>query len=223
MNRITIASISPVSHTINRGYGTFHLRGCKPGEPYTTLEITDQTDHKRIVTEDLKAELIPVSIPAQVVADDFLRTERVCFEPGNEGEHEGIFQCALESGPLNDELANARAARRAYLVKCVQHGDGIFGRVGARGIEQIPDFCKRAVLELQEKRPEWVYQASAPKIQCEGCGEMVGLLNDGTPPALCGKCGAFLDKEKAIRLGLLPAPEPVKAELEPVEVGKRHK
>lgn len=220
-NRILLASISPMGHTINRSYGTFHLRGCKPGEPFTTLEITDQTDHKRIVLEDMKAELIPVSIPAQVVADDFLRTERVCFDPGNEYEHEGIFQCSQGDVPSDGELTAARAARRAFLVRAVQHGDGIFGRVGTRGIEQIPDFCKRAVLELKEKR-DWVYQEGAAKVQCEGCGERVLMLDDNTPPAICGKCGAVLDREKALRLGLIQ-PEPVKIEDEAVEVGKKHK
>lgn len=226
MNRITIASISPMSHQINRTYGTFPLRGivpgtqffhataereqfsreCAIGQEFVVLEIADQTDHKRIVAEDLKIELIPVSIPAQVVADDFLRTERVCFEPGNEGEHEGIFQCAGDT-PGEGELIAARSARRAFLVKAVQHGDGIFGRVGARGIEQIPDFCKRAVEELGEQR-DWVFQGAAPKVQCEGCGDRVRLLDNGTPPAACPKCGAIMDREKAVKLGLLPPTAP---------------
>ena len=240
MNRITIASISPMSHQINRTYGTFPLRGivpgtqffhataereqfsreCAIGQEFVVLEIADQTDHKRVVLEDMKVELIPVSIPAQVVADDFLRTERVCFEPGNEGEHEGIFQCAGDT-PGEGELIAARAARRAFLVKAVQHGDGIFGRLGARGIEQVPDFCKRAVVELKEKR-DWVYQEGAEKVQCEGCGERVLMLDDGSKPAICGKCGAVLDREKALRLGLVQA-EPVKSEPETVEVGKKHR
>lgn len=195
---ITIASISPMRHDINRSYGTFLLRGCSPGEEYTTLNITDQVDYKKLVLDDLKTELLPVTIPAQQVVDDLIRAERVCFEPGNEAEHEGIFQCAGDQ-PTKAELSAARAARRAFLVRSVQHGDGVFSRLGPRAVEQIPDFCKRAVTELGERR-EWVFQEPPAKVQCPGCGERLLLLDDGSKPALCGKCGAILDREKYVLL-----------------------
>ena len=51
----------------------------------------------------------------------------------------------------------------------INEGDIAFSKYGTRGIPEIPDYCKRAVIELDEQR-EWVFSGAVSRTECEGCG-----------------------------------------------------
>lgn len=196
---VTLACISPymglegIGAYMERTYGTYFLRSKMKDEKYTTLVIEDAVDYEKI-TPDLitPPKYVPTPIDARDIAADFIQNANL--------ESEGGFICAGDA-PTEDELGKAEMRRHAWLVKSVGFGDAVFGRLGNRGIEQIPDYCKRAVAELGEIR-DWVFQPSVAKVECQGCGNNVKLLKDGSTPAICSGCGALLDKEKAIALGL---------------------
>lgn len=211
-NHVVIASISPLDgnpRTIQRSYGRFSLQPCPKDQPFVLLVIEDQTDEKVLNHSMTEREFAPFNVPAELVAQDILRTEDL--------EREGAFLCEGEQ-PTAAELSKAHTRRTAWLTQCVREGDALYGRFGNRALDQIPDYCKRAVEELGEHK-DWVFQLAAPKMQCPGCGDMVGLLRDGSKPAVCKGCGAILDAEKAKSLGMVKDVEAP----EPVEVGAERK
>lgn len=222
MDHVTIFSVSPTPHAITRSYGSYLLRGVEQGEEYVALRIENATDYERVPQEDdpLHPRMVPVVVRAETIAADILQNERHFITPEKqETANEGIFLCAGEK-PTPNEIELARRARVNYLVECVRAGDQIFSRHGVAGVAQIPDFCKRAVEELGERR-EWVFVPAAAKSQCAGCGAWVEHLRDGSLPAICAKCGAPLDKEKAIALGLWSPPKAEQPEPEPETVPAR--
>lgn len=212
-DRVTIACISPyvglngMGAYMDRTYGVYFLRSCAKGEPSTTLVIEDATDYKKIVIDLVTPpEYVPITIYAKEIAEDFCQYINIA------GEH--LFVCKGDV-PTKQELEQAQISRHAWLVKAIGFGDSVFGRLGNRGIEQIPDYCKRAVVELGETR-DWVFQPSVAKTECEGCGNSVSLLKDGSKPAVCRGCGAIMDVEKYARL----FPSKVEPEPAPALVSK---
>ena len=219
---VTLFSVSPTPHAIARSYGNYLLPGVEPKQEFVTLRIEDATDHERVPQEDdpLHPRMVPVVVRALSIASDILQNERHFISPEKqETANEGIFMCAGDV-PNKKELEMAHKARLNYLVECVRVGDTYFSRHGQAGVAQIPDFCKRAVEELGERR-EWVFVPAAAKSQCAGCGAWVEHLRDGSLPAICAKCGAPLDKEKAIALGLWSPPKAEQPEPEPETVPAR--
>jgi len=147
--------------------------------------------------------MIEIPIPKEEIIADIFLNEQL--------ERKGCF-VASSAEPTEQELAAARARRRKYLTELVQEGDKQYGRVGDKGLETIPDMCKRAVIELGEKRP-WTFQPlnQSERTECEGCGESVSRLKNGRYPAICKVCKGPIDRELAIELGLWTPPKKAKA------------
>lgn len=193
---IKICSIAPEEFKIKRSYNWngIVLPGCKKGQPYSSLVISDHTD-LRVVAIDHWAEhseKTPINIPAQQIVTDFFATENLLAK--------GAFVPAGDE-PTAEEIATAHATRRSYLEKCVRDGDSEFSR--AHRVDDIPGEWKRACQELRVTR-DWAFAAPEPTFECPVCGEHLKM-----GVALCRSCGAILDKEKAAQYGLLQS-EPAK-------------
>lgn len=193
----TILTVSPLPHMAQRSHGNYRIPAVEPGQEFATLTVEDATDHEVVYVEGafggFEKKLIPIPIPADIIAMDLVNNERHKITD-REDEHEGIIILAGDA-PTKAELAAAKKARLNYLVACIRMGDEMFSRYGQGGVGQIPDFCKRAVEEVGERR-DWVFTVPVTKIQCGGCGTMIDTLLDGSSPAVCKGCGAILDREK---------------------------
>lgn len=198
---ITVCSIAPESYLIRRAYLNQILIPAKPdGAEYSATVITNCMDHKVFWQTLEEKEIVDFEVRASDIVRDIMQSEQL--------EDKGVF--ALPAGrttPTEKELATARKKRQDQLIRWALEGDRTYSKFGERGIQHIPDYCKRAVEELGEKRG-WVFSASKGKTQCKGCGKSVDLLNDGTEPAICSSCGAPINKALAVELGLWAPPEP---------------
>ena len=191
MSALQIVSVAPETFRARRpSYnGVFELPAAKPGQ-YSIIKVADHTDHKKFYHDLTNVDVIDVTITAKEIVADLFQSEQMeekgCFIP--KGEH-----------PTEEELDTARSRRTDYLLKCANIGERLYSQFGTRGIEQIPDFAKRAVLELGEDR-EWVFSNKKPKFECPGCGEKIPTLSTGELPAICRGCGAILNAKKAAEL-----------------------
>lgn len=186
-----LISVSPDEYVITRPSYRYTVRipACK-GVPYTEFLVTDQEDCK-VIYQGLKTEEIervPFPVPADVIVRDIFQSEQL--------ESLGVF--ALPEGrtiPTEAELNTSKAKRRERLLSWALEGDRLHSQFGERGIQHIPDFCKRAVVELGESRA-WVFSPSSGKTECPVCGEMLRNLSSGRPPAICKSCNSILDPER---------------------------
>ncbi len=191
---IKICSIAPEEFKIKRSYNWngIVLPACKKGESYSSVLIVDHTD-MRVVAVDHWAEhseKTPINIAAEVIVKDFFATEEL--------RDKGAFIPAGDE-PTKEELAQARATRRAWLEKCVIDGDTEYSK--SKRIDNIPGAWKRCAAELGVVR-EWAFTAPKATFECPACGE---ILREGV--AICKSCGAILDREKAEKYGLLEETE----------------
>lgn len=195
---ITICNTSNVHFgPLKRSYSAaINVPACPEGRDCSSVEISDFTD-TRVDAVDHWAEhsiKTPVLITCQEVVRDIFETEKMrqkgCFVPAGDK-------------PTKGEIEGARAARHAYLTKLVQDGDAAYS-INAR-IDDIPKEWKDAAAELEWDR-EWAKLPPKMKAQCPACGH--DLPRPGV--AICGSCHAILDREAAIKFGLIevPAPEP---------------
>lgn len=197
---IKICSIAPEEFKIKRSYNWngIVLPACKKNESYASVTISDHTD-LRVVAVDHWAEhseKTPVNIPASQIVADFFANENL--------RNEGAFVPAGDE-PTVEELAAARAARRAFLEQCVRNGDEAYS-INAK-IADIPGMWKKACQELQVSR-EWAFYA-APEVEaveCEACGTPAKRLKNGNLPILCAQCGYPFDKERAVKENLWKPP-----------------
>lgn len=197
-NRVAICSIDPLGFkNIHRSYSwDLDLPPCPPDQPYVIRWYEDQTDYKIVLVDYWieHAEKVPIPVDARAIVNDILRTEGM--------ERRGCFIPAAET-PAEPELVNAHLRRMQYMEECIRRGDQIFGQ-DPKNIGEIPGEFKRYAVELKADRP-WAYSAPKQrKVPCPACGEEIiyGV-------AICSKCHAILDREKAVMFGLVP-PEPVK-------------
>jgi hypothetical protein len=213
-SKALIVSVSPEPFHINRGYSRApferldgvhtDLIDSAPNDGYTAVWLDDKTDYKRVVHDLKDIEMIPVIIPTSDIIKDIFMNEQM--------EKKGCFVAASDA-PSEQELSAARARRRKYLTELVEEGDRMYGRVGDKGLETIPDMCKRACIELGETR-KWVFQPvnQNERTECEGCGESVSRLKNGRFPAICKVCKSPIDRDLAIELGLWTPPKKSKVE-----------
>lgn len=203
---VQICSIAPekiVLPTRTHSVGGYVIPACPKDKPFTSVVVTDRTDQRKIYTEYdwTKAEIIPIAIPVEQIVADYFANEKL--------EALGCFVISADTIPTEAQIAKARKNRKAFMQLLVQEGDKEFLRT--HRIDQIPDFCKRAVEELHVQR-EWAFQAPGEMFDCPVCGE---TLKTGV--AVCRACGAILDKDKAAAYGLHVEP---KQEAVPVEKSK---
>jgi hypothetical protein len=201
---ILICSVAPETFKIKRSYNWNGLTipPCAPEKPYTSLLVEDHMDEKVSAIDHWAEHSIhtPFPIEAQVIVADFFANEKL--------KQKGCFIPAGEI-PTEKEIATARDTRRAYLLDCVNKGDGEYSRTGR--IDDISGEWKRAASELG-MNVEWAKMAPPPKpamFDCPVCGEnlKVGV-------AVCKSCGVVLDKEK-LAAYTFACGEPAKKEKEP--------
>lgn len=209
MDAVQICSISPEEIKLPmRTYkpSGYTIPACPADKPFTSVVITDMMDEKKLYMEYdwTKAEVIPIPIPVKEILSDYFANEKL--------KQRGCFVIPADAIPSEDQIAEAWKNRREWLQMLVQEGDREFLR--SHKIDQIPDFCKRAVKELGVTR-EWAFLAPVPMTECPACGESVKY-----GVAICRACGAILDKEKAIAFGLLKEEEVPEPQAVPARRGR---
>jgi hypothetical protein len=188
-----IANITEQNYTTHRTYGTFQVSGRAAGEEYALTRVTPRT----AVMDYGDKRILPLAITAREIAEDLCR--EINSDAG-EQSFLGVFVCA-GNVPNEDELRNAHARLADFYRALVAAADREWER--SHSFLFIHDLQRRAAGCLGLDK-EWYYQARETA-ECPGCGERV---KPGV--AVCKSCGAILDREKALALGLLqPPPEPV--------------
>jgi hypothetical protein len=188
-----IVNITRQSYTAHRTYGTFQISGCAAGEEYTTTRVTPRT----AVMDYGDKRILPLAISAREIAEDLCR--EINSDAG-ENSFLGAFVCA-GNAPTEDELRGAGARLEEFYRAMVAAADREWER--SHSFLFIHDLQRRAAGHLGLNK-EWYYQARETA-ECPGCGERVKPT-----VAVCKSCGAILDREKALALGLLrPPAEPV--------------
>jgi len=184
-----IANITEQSYTAHRTYGTFQISGRAAGEEYALTRVTPRT----AVMDYGDKRILPLAITAREIADDLCR--EVNSDAG-ERSFLGVFVCAGDV-PTEDELRSARSRLEDFYRALVAAADREWER--SHSFLFIHDVQRRAAGHLGLNK-EWYYQARETA-ECPGCGERV---KPGV--AKCKSCGAILDREKALALGLLQPP-----------------
>lgn len=195
MSRIQICSVAPKRYNpegfrIRRSYnwGTLFIPGCEEGQEYVSLFVEEHTDNmvQHVEYDAAKAIITPIVIPAETIVKDFFANEQLAQKGG--------FIPAGEI-PTAQELAQARANRKAYLVRLIQEGDIEWGRSGS--VVNISGEAKRAVEELGVDN-DWAKLAPKESMECPACGDRIK-----PNVAICKSCGAILDRAKAEKFGLI--------------------
>jgi hypothetical protein len=189
-----IANITEQSYMAQRTYGTFQIVGRTAGEEYALTRVTSRT----AVMDYGDKRTLPLAITAREIAEDLCR--EVNSDAG-ENSFLGVFVCAGNI-PTEEELRGAHSRLEQFYRALVASADREWER--SHSFLFIHDVQRRAAGHLAVKR-EWHYQ-SRETAECPGCGERVK-----PNVAVCKTCGALLDREKALALGL---GQPLAAQLE---------
>lgn len=162
---------------------------CPKDKPFTSIVIEDFTDIRKVYTTyaENEAEKIPVPVPADVIIRDLFAHEKL--------KERGCFTLPAGEIPTAAQIIEAKRNRTTYLQYLVEVGDKEYSRT--KKVDEIPDFCKRAVDELNLKR-EWAVVTPAAMEECPACAEHVKV-----GVAICKSCGAILNREKAAQFGLI--------------------
>jgi len=187
-----IANITDQCYTAHRTYGTFRISGRAlageagaEGEEYSLTRVTPRT----AVIDYGDKRKIPLSITAREIAEDLSR--EVNSDAG-ERSFLGVFVCAGDV-PTEEELRGAREKLDEFYRALVASADREWER--SHSFLFINDLQRRAAANLGLDK-EWYYQVRETA-ECPGCGTRV---KPGV--AVCKSCGAILDREKALALGL---------------------
>ena len=189
----TIVNITEQGYMASRMYGTFPIAGRAEGSPYALTRITGRTASMDYGDK----RTLPLAISAREIAED------ICREINSDaGERSflGVFVCAGDA-PTEAELRAAQEKLDDFYRALVAAADREWER--SHSYLFIHDLQRRAASRLGLEK-EWHYR-SRETAECPGCGERV---KPGV--AVCKSCGAVLDREKALALGLA-APLPAAA------------
>ena len=181
-----IANITEQTYSAHRTYGTFRIVGRLQGEEYSLTRITPRT----AVMDYGDKRTLPLPIAAREIADDLCR--EINSDAG-ERSFLGVFVCA-GNAPTEGELRAAREKLDEFYRALVAAADREWER--SHSYLFIHDLQRRAAGHLGLEK-EWYYQAPVYGGECPGCGERVKA-----GVAVCKSCGAILDREKALALGL---------------------
>ena len=181
----TIANITGERFVANRMYGTFQIAGCGEGESWALTRITPRT----ALMDYGDKRTLPLAITAREIADDICR--EINSDAG-ENSFLGVFVCAGDS-PSEEELKSAQRKLDEFYRALVAAADREWER--SHSFLFIHDLQRRAAAKLGLEK-EWHYQVRETA-ECPGCGTRV---KPGV--AVCKSCGAILDREKALALGL---------------------
>jgi hypothetical protein len=181
-----IANISDQKYTAHRTYGTFLIPGRAADGACAVVRIESRT----AVMDYGDKRILPLAIPAREIAED------LCREINSDaGEHSflGVFVAAGEA-PTAEELRAAELQLDGFYRLQVAAADREWER--SHSYLFINDLQRRAAAHLGLEK-EWYYQVRETA-ECPGCGERVK-----PNVAVCKACGAILDREKALALGLV--------------------
>ena len=187
-----IANITEQSYTAHRTYGTFRISGRTASGESAEYSLTHVTPRTAVMDYGDKRTL-PLAITAREIAED------ICREINSDaGERSflGVFVCAGEA-PTAQELRDAQEKLDEFYRALVAAADREWER--SHSFLFIHDLQRRAASRLGLDK-EWHYQARETE-ECPGCGERV---KPGV--AKCKSCGAILNQEKALALGLVQPP-----------------
>lgn len=184
-----IANITEQSYMAHRTYGTFRIAGRAEAEPYALTRIAPRT----AVIDYGDKRVLPLDIPAREIAADLCR--EVNSDAG-ERSYLGVFVCAGEA-PTAEELRQAREKLEDFYRGLVAAADREWER--SHSFLFIHDVQRRAAAHLGLQK-EW-YSRTRETTECPGCGERVK-----PNVAVCRTCGAILNRDKALALGLVQAP-----------------
>jgi len=190
-----IVNITDQSYMAHRMYGTFQIAGRSDAEAYTLTSVGPRT----AVMDYGDKRILPLPIAAREIAED------ICREINSDaGERSflGVFVCAGDV-PTEEELRRAQEKLDEFYRALVAAADREWER--SHSFVFIHDLQRRAAARLGLEK-EWHYQAHAT-VECPGCGDRV---KPGV--AVCKSCGAILNREKALALGLI---QPLSAAAEP--------
>ena len=184
-----IANITEQHYMAQRMYGTFQIAGRAEGETYAVTRITPRT----AVMDYGDKRVLPLAITAREIAEDLCR--EINSDAG-ERSFLGVFVCAGDA-PTEEELRGAQEKLDEFYRALVVAADREWER--SHSYLFIHDLQRRAAARLGLQK-EWHYQARETE-ECPGCGERV---KPGV--AVCKSCGAILNRDKALALGLVQAP-----------------
>jgi hypothetical protein len=185
-NDATIANITGQQYVLHRTYGTFLIPGSEDGEEFSTTRVTSRT----AILDYGDKRTLPLPISAREIAEDLCR--EINSDAG-ERSYLGVFVCA-GSAPTEAELLGARQRLEEFYRGLVAAADREWER--SHSFLFIHDLQRRAAAFLGLDK-EWYYQVRETA-ECPGCGTRV---KPGV--AKCKACGAVLDREKAVALGLV--------------------
>jgi hypothetical protein len=180
-----IANITDQSYLAQRMYGTFQIAARAAGEPYALTRVTSRTASMDYGDK----RLVPLLITGREIAEDLCR--EINSDAG-ERSFLGVFVCAGQT-PTAEELRRAGEKLEEFYRALVAAADREWER--SHSYLFIHDLQRRAAASLGLEK-EWHYQAQETA-ECPGCGERVKV-----GVAVCKSCGAILNREKALALGL---------------------
>jgi hypothetical protein len=191
LNYAVIANITAQGYLAQRTYGTFQICGCGAGEGFALTRVTGRT----AVIDYGDKRTLPLAITAREIAEDLCR--EINSDAG-EQSFLGVFVCAGDA-PSEEELRAGQVQLEEFYRALVAAADREWER--SHSFLFIHDLQRKAAAYLGVEK-EWYYQVRETR-ECPGCGERVK-----PNVAVCRTCGAVLDREKALALGLLaPAAE----------------
>jgi hypothetical protein len=183
-----IANITGQQFVLHRTYGTFLIPGRGDGEQCSMTRVTART----AIMDYGDKRTLPLPISAREIAEDLCR--EINSDAG-ERSFLGVFVCA-GNAPTEAELCGAREKLDEFYRALVAAADREWER--SHSFIFINDLQRRAAAHLGLDK-EWYYQVRETA-DCPGCGTRV---KPGV--AKCKACGAVLDREKALALGLVQA------------------
>ena len=201
-----IANITEQGYTAQRTYGTFQIAGYSSNQAQNRAAgqssgqtagpegcaLTRVTPRTAVIDYGDK-RVLPLPISSREIAEDLCR--EVNSDAG-ENSYLGVFVCAGD-GPTAEELLQARARLEEFYRQLVDTADREWER--SHSFVFIHDLHRRAAAHLGLEK-EWFYR-TRETAECPGCGERVKPT-----VAVCRSCGAILNRDKAIALGLISPP-----------------
>jgi len=186
LNYAVIANITDQGYLAQRTYGTFQIGGRGAGDGVALTRVTGRT----AVIDYGDKRTLPLAITAREIAEDLCR--EINSDAG-EQSFLGVFVCAGET-PSTEEMSAACGRLEDFYRALVASADREWER--SHSFSFIHDLQRKAAAYLGVEK-EWYYQVRETR-DCPGCGERVK-----PNVAVCRTCGAVLDREKALALGLV--------------------
>lgn len=180
-SKVHVFSVTPYTVLMKTfGFGpTIHVLGKPEGKKYSTTVINESVCFKDFGENQKETfRVAPEDMLKDILAD--------CDGQGVWGSEDEV--------PTPEDVASAEKRQREFYLKSIAEADSIWARSGDPA--RIPFHARIGARELNIER-EWAKDTSSME-PCKGCKKLVS-----TGAVKCGHCGAILDWEGAIGLGLV--------------------